>query len=449
MTDQFAAYNAADAELTQKLTEVAEAAMAVANFERLLQETLADGRKLVTVREVGEIFDIPGADLIKHAKIEGWDVVVKAGEFKTGDLCLYFEVDSFLPMADPRFSFLAKNASTWNGVEGARLKTIRLRKQRSQGLALPLSLFPEVVEIVKEFAPLTVATLADLREVNMTGVVRVLKWDKPVSAQLAGMAKGNFPSFLRKSDQERAQNMGNAIFGYEGQFIPFDAENIPSDALDAMEARGEIVYKAIGGITAEVGLFKVRPAQATRGERYEGTIKMDGSSLTMYHNQGDVGVCSRNLELKIEGNEENSFVQMASNYFAAMKELGRDLAFQGELMGPGIQGNQENFSVNRFFLYNVLDIKTGEFLTPTERVQVLARLNEIATRNGTLQMEHVPFLFADSSLEELGITNMDELLKFAEGPSLVAAVREGVVFKSLTTGKQFKVISNVWLENEK
>ena len=176
---------------------------------------------------------------------------------------------------------------------------------------------------------------------------------------------------------------------------------------------------------------------------------MGGSSLTMYHNEGKVGVCSRNLELKIEGNEENSFVQMASNFFAAMKELGRDLAFQGELMGPGIQGNQENFPTNRFFLYNVLDIKTGEFLSPTERIQVLDDLNKIAVRNGTLQMEHVPCPFTDASLEELGITNMDELLKFAEGPSLNAAQREGVVFKSLTTGKQFKVISNVWLENEK
>lgn len=69
-------------------------------------------RKLVTVRVVDAIEPIVGADAIECALVEGWTAVIKKDEFAVGDRCVFFEIDSFLPSADPRYEFLAKNAIT-------------------------------------------------------------------------------------------------------------------------------------------------------------------------------------------------------------------------------------------------------------------------------------------------------------------------------------------------
>jgi hypothetical protein len=423
-------------------------------IQNLRDEAVKDGRKLVTVREIGEINDIPGADLIKVATVEGWKVVVKAGEFKEGDLCVFFEVDSYLPMSDPRYSFLEKNAIKWQDIPGARLKTIRLRKQLSQGLALPLSLFPEIqAQLKNDFGLVTSLNIGEVRQMNFTGTLGIFKWEKVMSAQLAGQAKGDFPSFLRKSDQERCQNMGAAIFGYEQTFRP-----LPEDLLAGLtdEVRAEAIeagrMKEVDGV-----LCFVKEPTASRDTRYEVSLKMDGSSMTPYR-KGEFGaddyvegVCSRNLDLKMEGNEDNSFVQMAqSGLLDILREAAADTALQGELMGPGIQGNRENFSSNRFFVYNVYDIKDGEFLKPAERQGFINEMNAIAKQEEIdFVVEHVPVLHNNVTLAELGIHNMDDLLAFAVGPSLNNNVREGVVFKAMDGSHQFKAISNVYLEQEK
>jgi RNA ligase (TIGR02306 family) len=445
-------YSQNDTEATQALQEAAHKL----HVENLIQQAVDDGRKLVTVREISAIDDIPGADLIKVASVEGWKVVVKAGEFKPGDKCVFFEVDSFLQLSDPRFAFLEKNKITWQGIEGARLKTIRLRKQLSQGLALPLSLFPEIEEFIAEFHAAEDAgthhhsfDFSDIRQMNFTGIVSVMKWEKVMSAQLAGQAKGNFPSFIRKSDQERAQNIGREIFGYEDEYVPMDTTNIPEDVLMDMVSRGDAVLQNGNEF------LRVRPAQASRDTRYEITIKLDGSSMTIYRKGvGDdavEGVCSRNLDLKLEGNEDNSFVKMAlDGLLDVLRESGTNVAMQGELMGPGIQGNREGFTSNHFFVYNIFDIEAQEYLTPSERRDFISQMNIEAKRNSIpVAIEHVPVVAYDVTLSELGITNIDELLAFAIGKSLNNPVREGLVFKAADGRHQFKVISDLFLEQEK
>lgn len=421
-------------------------------IKRLVAEAMEDGRKLVTVRKISAIDDIPGADLIKVATVEGWKVVVKAGEFQPGDSCVFFEVDSFVQMSDDRFAFLEKNAITWQGIKGARLRTIRLRKTLSQGLALPLSLFPEIVNII------TGHDDEEIREMNFTGVLRVMKWEQVMSAQLAGQAKGNFPSWLRKSDQERAQNMGDEIFStnvieHGGLLVnryPIPAEQISLMPLEALEnacAQGRMIMMG--------GQYHHVKGKANGPAVYEITLKMDGSSMTVYRrgdgDEAQDGVCSRNLDLKLEGNEDNSFVRMAQGGLLKILELTRtDVAIQGELCGPGIQGNCEGFATNRFFIYNVFDISKGEFMSPTEREAFCEDMKSNSLSYGVdVVIEHVPVLHKAATLADLGIANMEDLLKFAEGKSLNAPVREGVVFKALDGRHQFKVINNKWLEKEK
>ena len=95
-------------------------------------------RKLASVVKIVDILPIVGADAIVVAKVKGWNVVVKKGEFNVGDLAVYYEIDSFLPVR-PQFEFLRKSSfKRMNSIEGFRLKTIKLRGQLSQGLLTPI-----------------------------------------------------------------------------------------------------------------------------------------------------------------------------------------------------------------------------------------------------------------------------------------------------------------------
>jgi RNA ligase (TIGR02306 family) len=358
-------------------------------------------RKLVTIRRVKEILPIPGADAIEVAAIDGWKVVVKKGEFKAGDLCVYFEIDSFLPESDPRYAFLMKSGvREFDGVRGHKLRTVRRLGQISQGLALPLghandTLFPEIWK----YLLVDNLDVASPYEADYSELLGIKKWEPQVPAELAGQVKGSFPSFIRKTDQPRCQNLINEIF----------IENA--------------------------------------GARYEVSMKLDGSSCTIYIRDGELGVCSRNLELKInEENKNNALVRaMYDNLLnISLPTLNRNIALQGELMGPGIQGNHEQLKKTQFFVFDIFDIDTGDYVSPADRYAILEKLRSFCP-----QLQHVPVIYKDVSLEELGINSVDGLLKLAEGPSINHAVREGLVFKRHDGRFSFKAISNLFLSKEK
>lgn len=148
-------------------------------------------RELVTIQTIKEVLPIEGADAIELITFEdvAWRCVAKKGEFVIGDKALYFEIDSLLPQI-PQFEFLAargtKKMTIGNTVyEGYRLKTIKLRGQISQGLALPISAFD-----------------IDL-EGDLQTQIGVVKYERDISN--IGEAKGNFPSFLQKTGETRIQ----------------------------------------------------------------------------------------------------------------------------------------------------------------------------------------------------------------------------------------------------
>jgi len=355
-------------------------------------------RKLVTIREISNIQPIPDADAIEVATVGGWKVVVKKGEFQIGDLGLYFEVDSFLPETDERFAFLMKSGvRTFEGERGHVLRTARLRKQLSQGLILPLQLFPEINVGGALSSP---EGILFVKEQDFTDAVNIKKWEPAIDPSMAGQVKGAFPAFIRKTDQERCQNLVEEIFNTDG-------------ALD---------------------------------EKYEVSLKMDGSSVTFYSNEGHIGVCSRNLELKInEENAGNTLVRtfIDSGLSTHLPTLG-NYAIQGKLMGPKIQGNREGLKEPTFYVFDIQNLDTGEYLGTNNRNDLLLRLSELGVK-----LRHVPVYFNFVSLRELKISNVDELLAYAEGPSLVHPVREGLVFKRADGQFSFKSISNEYLLKKK
>jgi RNA ligase (TIGR02306 family) len=370
-------------------------------------------RKLVTIRTVEAVNPIEGADAIECLTVEGWKVVSQKGNFQPGDLCAYFEIDSFLPEGSELWDDLVEKSSRmFEGKRGHVLRTIKLRGQVSQGWCIPLptmfKYFP-AFEAQYMSGAMTFLESADvLRQVDFADSIGVVKYEAPIPAELAGEVKGSFPSFIQKTDQERCQNIAGEIFA----------------DLDA---------------------------------RYEVTVKLDGTSMTVYKDPEEIGgVCSRNLELKTgePGNKyglnvDNTLVKTAklSGLFDQL-QFYPNFAFQGELMGPGIQGNRENLKVAKFFIFDIFDISTGQYATPGVRQMIFDQLLDNTSVDNKI-LNHVPVLHADVSLRELGINNVDELLAFAEGKSLVHDVREGVVFKRLDGKFSFKAISNKFLLKQK
>jgi RNA ligase (TIGR02306 family) len=94
-------------------------------------------RKLASIQTILSLSPIAGADAILLAKVLGWELVVKKTEFQVNDRCVYFEIDSVLPIAQWN-DHLRKEGEKDKPV---RIKTRRFRGVLSQGLALPLSIF--------------------------------------------------------------------------------------------------------------------------------------------------------------------------------------------------------------------------------------------------------------------------------------------------------------------
>jgi len=151
-------------------------------------------RKLASIQRIKALDPIAGADAIERATVLGWQLVVKKGEFKVGELCVYCEVDCLMP-DEPNFEFLKPR--------GMRIKTVRLRGQISQGICFPLSILPVGFDVQED--------------VDCTTVLGITKYEPPIPACLNGVAKGAFPSFIPKTDETRVQVLQNLLDQYKGE----------------------------------------------------------------------------------------------------------------------------------------------------------------------------------------------------------------------------------------
>jgi RNA ligase (TIGR02306 family) len=277
-------------------------------------------RRLATVRKIAEVAPIEGADAIEKVRVDGWWCVAKKGEFKANDLCCYMEIDSLLPIR-PEFAFMAKNGtkkSLVDGVEveGYRLRTVKLRGQLSQGLALPLNAFPELAKAMAECPD--VYTIND----DVTDILGIHKYDPPIPACISGEVKGIFPGFIPKSDEERIQN-----------------------SLDLIEQN--------------------------KGKNFTITEKLDGSSATIYKFNKAFGVCTRNLEMK--ENDKNTMWRLAKQYDLPGK-LPDGWAIQGECCGEGIQKNSLKLNGQDIFVFYVFDIEKQEYLLLKDALEFVTSL---------------------------------------------------------------------------
>lgn len=357
-------------------------------------------RKLASIRRIADIQPIEGADAIVVATVDGWKVVVKKGEFAVGDLAVYLEIDSWVPTELAPFLSKGSEPREYNGVKGERLRTIRLRGQVSQGLLIQL-------DVIRNHMPNP--WLYDEGD-DLTEALGIQKWEAPIPAQLQGQAKGTFPTgLIPKTDQERIQNCFGEI---QKRAKRFATEKVWDEETQTLLERPVVIPDDFEEPT------------------YEVTLKLDGSSMTIFRWEDELRVASRNMELKInEENAGNTFVKMA---LEIGDKIPNGFAFQGELMGEGIQGNREGFKGHRFFVFDIFDIQKHEYLSPMTR---RLKCQEIG-------LEHVPMLGDAWNAPE----SVASGLAIAEGPSINHKVREGLVWKcNEDPSFSFKTISNAFL----
>lgn len=251
-------------------------------------------RKLASIQAIDKLYPIDGADKIERAAVLGWECVVKKGEFKEGDLCVYFEIDSILPYEQPWAEFLRERKF--------RVKTIKLRGQISQGIALPVSILPEGNYELDQ---------------DCTELLGVHKWEPlehhPGGPNL-GHTAGDFPShIIQKTDETRLQSVKSVL----------------------EELREKPFYIA---------------------------QKYDGSSCTIINDEEEgFMVCSRNHKRK-EDIENPSDFWIVVNKYGIKDKLPVGFAIQGEVCGPKIQQNRLRLPELDLFVFQVYNIKEGRYL---------------------------------------------------------------------------------------
>jgi RNA ligase (TIGR02306 family) len=348
-------------------------------------------RSMAWIAMIDNVETHPNADALDICTVGGWKVVSQKGIYRKGDLAVYASIDSWIPTeVAPFLTKGDQEPREYNGVKGERLKTVRLRGQISQGLLLPLSEIPETWDDGVLLSNEDLYNEGD----DVTEILGIQKYEPPIPACLSGEVKGLFPSWGRKTDQERCQNLVNEI----------------QEAYD-------------------------------NNVKFEVTIKLDGSSCTVGTSvDGEYVVCSRNMSLRTE-QSGNTFVEVCKKHnLEENTKKFAGLLISAELMGSGVQGNKELLKEHDVYVFDVYDTRSGKYLNEDDRHLIVNKLG----------LKHVPVLYKSVTLRELGLANINDILAFADGPSLNNNKREGVVFKSEDGAFSFKAISNSWLiKNEK
>jgi len=339
-------------------------------------------RKLASIQTIKYVKPIPEADSIETVGILGWEVVSKKGEFQPGDVCLFFEIDSLLPEL-PEFEFLRK--SCWNdSLKKYRLKTVKLRKQLSQGLALPTTVFPIL-------AGLTAGA-------DVTDILGVEKYEPPIPAQIAGDAR-SFSWPISKTDEIRVQ---------------LDDE-----------------YGFIERLT---------------GEPYYISLKLDGTSSTFLIDPKDetYHVCGRNFSYK--ENDSHNFWVLSRKYNIEQGlrdywNRGHRIALQAECVGPGIQKNPLGLSNHDLFVFNVVNIDTNHKLCLNDSQTIV---EDLGLKFVPILDKGSSFGYTKIDLLEMARGKYKTHFSSAKN----SQDREGIVIRSICGKVSFKAINNDFLLKE-
>jgi len=362
-------------------------------------------RKLASIRRILKLQEIPKADKIEVATIDGWQCVVKRGDFLEGDLCVFLEIDSLVPEHEV-FEFMRPRKF--------RVKTAKFMKQISQGLALPLLIIEQItgkqipVEEGTDVTELLGVVKHDpylekekrfsgkkQKKNFITQYMLSFKWFRNLHYKYTGRGN-NFPWFLSKTDEERIQNLPH-IFRTWGGIQCYETEKIHGMSATYAVYRGKFFLERF--------LFK------------------------------DFYVCSRNLALYKEDDSEWWEIARRLNIKGKLQGIGKNIAIQGEICGKGIHKDPYKIGDLRFFVFNVIDIDTNKRFNLHDKLEFCKNYG----------FDPVPFITRYTMYENFTVDGMIERSKNRSSinPSVLI---EGIVVRNINDDHMsFKAINPEFL----
>jgi RNA ligase (TIGR02306 family) len=259
--------------------------------------------KLATIQKIHSIQPHPNPEVerLETGLVKAWPVVIPKGQYHNEELVVFIAIDSIVPESNPYFEFMRKqHFRVWNA---------KFKKCPSQGLVCPLSLIPVAMPATPNMDMNNPLGLKEGDDV--TEILGVIKYEKPIDLSVCGDTKGSFPThFISMTDED--------------------------NLLNYPACRDEFM-----------------------NEQCYLTVKADGSSMTVIHFNGEIMVCSRKLEQK----EGTGFWTIANSYGLPdnLKKMGKNLAIQAEACGGKIQGNPLGLRRPSMFVFNVKDLDTGKW----------------------------------------------------------------------------------------
>jgi hypothetical protein len=378
-------------------------------------------RALAHIETIAKLDVIPNYDRVEQATILGWKVIVRKNEFQVGDKCCYFEIDSKLP---------EKEWSEFLRPKHFKIKTQKMCKTISQGLALPISCIPELKNK-------TVSIGEDVTE--------LLGFTYSVEEDNHRKSKNGDPNAKYKSMAARHQKLFKTK-----PFRWLMKKSWGRKLLFAFFGRKKDKPKAFPDWIVKTDETRIEnaPFYLESTDKYVKTEKIDGTSSTYFvdytkNKKGEFGVCSRNVRQLDEKQEcyhtcGNTYWEMVGKYNIdnalrdiAIKNSLKRVVLQGETFGESIQGNPYKMNCREFRAFNL--IFEGKRLGSVEARDILAEYN-------------IPFVPIISEEYELPKT-MEEMKLEADGYSEInpKVMREGFVYRSLDGTKSFKNVSRNFL----
>lgn len=381
-------------------------------------------RELAYVVAIDEIKPIEGYDRVEHARVNGWWVIIsKNDNLSVGNKCIYFEVDSRCPSTDERFAFLEKR--------NYKVKTLKMCRVFSQGLLMPLSLFPELGDVeVGTFLTEKLGIKYAVDEDNERKAAKVNK-DKKYQS----MAARNAKLFKKKPfrwlmKHEWGRKLLFALFGKKRDNTRGWPTHFPYIHKTDEERCENIPWV----------LNYERPLTVTE--------KLDGTSTTFIlerkkHNKFEFYVLSRNVRQADEKQEcyhdHNIYWDMAFKYdvenhlrqFLIENPDCPYVCIQGESVGS-VQGNPLKLTEDDFYCFNFIDGHKGRLSSPEGKAIV-----------ELWNMKWVPILDTEFKMP----ADMEEFKAMATAKSVVnpAVWREGIVLRDPTNDFSFKNVSREYL----
>jgi len=366
-------------------------------------------RNLATIQRIFNIQPIDGADSIVKANIKGWEVVVKKDEFKENELVVYCEIDSVLP-DKPEFEFLRDRKF--------RVRTIKLKKQISQGIAFPLSILPknkysenddvtEIIGITKYLTPSEKKEVEneENRIKNEKNKLKkfLLRYSFFRKIFLSRKGKTGFPYWVNKTDEERIQNFPHVL----EQFKDYNVYITEKVDYQSVTFTGKLVSK-FDGILGK--LFPIKKFVFV--------------------------VCSRNFVT----NDKNSLYWKIARKYNIENILKENptLTIQGEQGDTSVQGNKYGIKEPTLWIFNIIDHSTNTIYNLPQMLSFCEKYN----------LQTVPFLKI-CQLSEIG-TSVKEIVDYSIGKSLINPNidREGIVVRCVEKGQKllsFKTINPQFL----